>query len=324
MRRIPLILLAALLLAGLSASCKPRGAVAIDASTATPLPTSTAKNFPVIASPACKLVEYEAMRTRQAQGDLLAWDPKADRIAFAGPSPTSNWYSGLLYLAAGPTFLDAAPLAKSSLIFGDLTWSPDGAQIAVVGFRQPDVYTILVVNAASGVASDLFVNQDAKTDSYAGSKAIVEWRLSGELRVLTSCGIDCDQTLSIVPATGQITPVGEKLRQARDRLYPRPSQKAFEETVYPPAMRTPTPGGSLLSLPQMRAPDWTTDGKKAVYIDSDLFAWVILPGQKVQYELDTPNTNVQEAKWSQDGRYVAVRTDDNVVIFDTACKPPQK
>jgi Tol biopolymer transport system component len=74
------------------------------------------------------------------------------------------------------------------------------------------------------------------------------------------------------------------------------------------------------TTPQMKAPEWTQDGKKVAYIDNLIFAWVLLLDQKVHYMLDTPYIDVQELKWSPDGRYIAVRTDDQVVVFDTECK----
>jgi dipeptidyl aminopeptidase/acylaminoacyl peptidase len=318
-RLLPLLFLLLLAL-----GCKPRTTSVEDVSTATPLPTSTAKDYPVVVSPACQLGKFEALRTRQAQGDLLAWDPSGSRLAFAGPGANSNWYSGRLYLVSGPEYTTPIVLAPQTELFGSLVWSPDGKAVAFVAFRPPDTYTVMTANPANGRTIDLFSNQDAHTDPYGGSKVVQEWRTDGTLRVLTSCGDDCDQMLSINTNTGEVIESGEQIRKARDRLFPRPSERKFEETSFPPDMRTPTPGGSLLSVPQMKAPDWTRDGKKAVYIDTDLYAWVLMADQKVQYELDTPNTNVQEAKWAPDGRYLALRTDDNVIVFDTGCVAVKK
>jgi dipeptidyl aminopeptidase/acylaminoacyl peptidase len=72
--------------------------------------------------------------------------------------------------------------------------------------------------------------------------------------------------------------------------------------------------------PQMKLPQWSSDGKKVVYIDNFVNAWVLLVDQKIQYQLYTPNVDVQEAKWAPDNRYLAVRTDDQVLVFDTDCK----
>jgi WD40 repeat protein len=71
----------------------------------------------------------------------------------------------------------------------------------------------------------------------------------------------------------------------------------------------------------MKRPTWTLDGSKVAYIDRAIVAWVLRQDLKQQYILDTPYVDVQELKWSPDGRYLALRTDDDVYIYDTECKP---
>jgi hypothetical protein len=71
----------------------------------------------------------------------------------------------------------------------------------------------------------------------------------------------------------------------------------------------------------MKRPTWTLDGNKVAYIDRFIVAWVLRQDRKEQYTLDTPYVDVQELKWSPDGRYLALRTDDDVYIYDTECKP---
>lgn len=318
MKRFTVYFLALILFCALLAGCSSAESEVDVSQTPTPLPTSTANDYPIIVSPACKVSEMEVLRTNQAQGDLVAWKPDGSLLAYVGPATSSNWYSGQVYLSSLPDFKDSEKLAQDALAFGDLTWSPDGSQLAFIAFRQPDTYTVMLAPASGAAAVDLFLVENARTDTWAGSKAIVGWSSNSILRVLTSCGEDCDQTLQIDTLSGEITPVGEQLRKAKDRLWPRPLVKTFEPTTFPPAMSKPN--WLNRQSPQMKAPEWTLDGKKVAYIDNRIFAWVVVIDQKVQYMLDTPYIDVQELKWSPDGRYIAVRTDDEVVVFDTECQ----
>jgi hypothetical protein len=307
----------AMVILGLYA-CSPKSSTINPLHTSTPLPTSTAKDYPVVEQQACQLAKFEVLRTREAQGDLIAWDPNADRLAYIGPEGNSNWFSGKVFLTEGPKFSESRIMAPESLAVGSLTWQPSGEVLAFVAFRQPDTYTVMSVKPQPGPAVDLFSGQDARSDPWGGSKAVVGWQNGSVLRVLTSCGEDCDLILDIDTSSGQITPVGEKLRKAKDRLWPHTVQETFEPTLFPPAMSKPTWINRL--SPQMKKPQWSSDGKKVMYVDNFLSAWVLLTDKKIQYQLDTPNVDVQEAKWSPDNRYLAVRTDDQVLVFDTNSK----
>jgi hypothetical protein len=316
-----LVLVGFVLIALALSSCKPKETSGDPLRTSTPLPTSTAKEFPVVEQQACQLAKFEALRTREAQGDLLTWNPDGKALAYIGPAGNSNWFSGRVNLTEGPTFEASRALAAETLAIGDLDWQPGGGLLAFVAFRQPDTYTVMTVNPQSGVAVDLFVSQDANSDPWGGSKAIVAWQNGTVLRVLSSCGDDCDTILDIDTVSGQLNPVGEQLRKAKDRLWPHPLEKTFEPTLFPPAMSKPNWINRI--SPQMKKPEWSSDGKKVVYIDNFINAWVLLIDQKIQYQLNTPNVDVQEAKWAPDGRYLAVRTDDQVLVFDTECKEPR-
>ena len=305
-----------ILLLGLSA-CRPASSSIDPAGTSTPLPTSTSKNYPVVAQQACELAKFEVLRTREAQGNLLAWDPTSTRLAYLGPAAGSNWFSGRVQLSEGPDFKETRPMAADTAAIGGLTWQPAGGLLAFVAFRQPDTYTVMSVNPQSGTVVDLFANQEAHTDPWGGSKVVVAWQSGSVLRVLSSCGDDCDLILDIDTATNQITPVGEQLRKAKERLWPRTLAETFTPTLFPPAMSRP--GWIKRISPQMKMPDWSRNGKKVVYIDNFINAWVLRIDQKVQYQLYTPNVDVQEALWAPDSRYLAVRTDDQVLIYDTEC-----
>jgi hypothetical protein len=316
MPRLQLILfcLCALLLAACSSTADSAGS----GPTPTPLPTSTAPQFPVVAAQVCQLARYDALRTRQPQGDLIAWAPDQDRLAYVGPAANSNWFSGTLHLVSGPDFAASADLAPDVLIFGDLSWSPDGARLAYVTFHQPDTYSAAVSLPESGAPQDLFANSDPRTDAWGSSKAIQSWRSPTVIRVLSSCGEDCDQTYEIDLQSLQVTSVGEQLRKAKDRFWPHPNEREYDATIFPVMWQE---NWETRLSPQMKRPTWTTDGAKVAYIDRSITAWVLRADRKEQYMLDTPFIDVQELKWSSNGRYLALRTDDDVYVYDTECEP---
>lgn len=286
--------------------------------TPTPLPTTTAPEFPVVASAACPLARFPALRTLQPQGDLIAWSPDGAWLAYVAPAATSNWFTGSLHLAAKPDFVEPVTTASEMLVFGDLTWSPDSQNLAYVTFLQPDVYSVAVSSIAGFPARDVFNTFNPRTDAWGSSKVVRGWRSPTLLEILTSCGDDCDQMVEIDLAAGTATPVGETLRKAPDRLWPQPDERDYDPLRFPLMWQEIWP--SRLS-PQMKRPTWTSNGIKVAYIDRTLTAWVLLTDSKQQYMLDTPFVDVQELKWSPDGRYLALRTDDDVYIFDTECQP---
>ncbi len=314
LRLLPILILIAFLLS----ACSSAAASETGGATPTPLPTSTAPEYPIVATQACQLARFPALRTRQPQGDLLAWTPDSRTLAFVKPAANSNWFSGTLQIVSAPDFAAPVSLSSELLVYGDLTWAPDGARIAYIIFRQPDTYSAAVSTPQDAVPLDLFSTTDPRTDAFDSSKAIQSWRSASVLRILSSCGEDCDQTYEIDLQTGLVSRVGEQLRKAKDRLVPEPNQREYDETVFPVMWQTTW--AARLS-PQMKRPTWTLDGKKVAYIDRTVYAWVLRVDKKLQYALNTPNVDVQELKWSPDGRFLALRSDDDVYIYDTECSP---
>jgi Tol biopolymer transport system component len=272
----------------------------------------------VVATQACQLARLPAMRTRKPQGDLIAWSSDSRMLAFVKPALNSNWFSGTLQIVTAPEFSTPTTLSSEFLVFGDLTWSPDGARIAYIIFRQPDTYSAAVSALQDAVPLDLFSNSDPRTDSFDSSKVIQSWRTSSVLRILSSCGEDCDQTYEVDLQTGLVSPIGEQLRKAKNRYDPEPNQREYDETIFPVMWQTTW---DTRISPQMKRPTWTQDGSKVAYIDRFIYAWVLRVDRKLQYPLNTPFVDVQELKWSPDGRLLALRTDDDVYIYDTECSP---
>ena len=273
--------------------------------TPTPLPTSTAPEFPTVADQSCLIATLEPLRTDAPQGDLLAWQPEKDVLAYAGPALNSNWFAGTIMLASGPDFAAPVNLAPEAHVFGDLTWSPDGSLLAYVSLRISDgIYTILTNTPQAGPAQDWLPGETANTGSGPSSKAISGWLPGPRLSVLSACGPDCDQITEIDLNTGQVSAVGEQIRRSKDRLAINYHKLEYDAEVYP----------------YMVVADWSPDGQKIVYFDEDDRTWVLLVKGKEQYILDVGIAFPREAKWSFDNRLLAVRTDDFIYVFDTQCK----
>ncbi len=274
-----------------------------DGPTPTPLPTSVAPAFPVVSVRACKVAELESLRTDLPQGDLMAWAPSGSTLAFIGPAANSIWYTGRLYVASAPDFAPGANLAPDIAVWGDVTWSPQSNALAFVAWRTPDTYTIMSVSTSSGRPVDLLPEEAAVTDSGRSSKAIINWE-GNFIYALTSCGTDCDQSLVLSPSGG-IVSSGELGRARPDRLEAARRIQSFDEDTYP----------------SMLLPNWSPDGKQVVYFDAVDRVWVLLTDEALQYILTIPITYPRESKWSADSRWLALRSDDMIEVFDTTCRP---
>ena len=229
--------------------------------TPTPLPTSTAPEFPTVDDQSCLLAELEPMRTDAQQGDLIAWQPDEDVLAYVGPALNSNWYSGTIMLASGPDFASPLNLAPEAHVFGDLTWSPDGSLLAYISLRiSDDVYTIFTSSPQGGPAQDWLPGEAAFTEEGSSSKAISQWLSGQRLGVLSACGPDCDEITEINLNDGQISVIGEQIRRAKDRLAITTNQVDYDAEAYP----------------YMPVANWSPDGEKIAYFDEDDRAWVLL------------------------------------------------
>lgn len=253
----------------------------------------------------CQVARFEPLRVDQLQGDLLAWRPDQDQLAYVAPAASSNWYAGTLEMVQGPEYAEPVVMAPDTLVFGDLTWSPDGALLAYVALRISDgVYTIQTVSPEEGIPKDWLPGEVARTENGSSAKAIIGWQAGQRLRVLSACGPDCDQTLEINLATGEVSAIGEQLRRAKDRLALRDHLVIHDEETYP----------------YMIQPNWSHDNRMIAYFDEDDRVMLVIVAEQVQYILDVGINTPRETKWSYDNRHLAVRTDDWVYIFDPVCE----
>ncbi len=273
-------------------------------STATPLPTASIQNMEVVSSQACKVAEQDMIRVQQPQGNLIAWSPKSDTLTYIAPTQASSWNVGELNLLSAPGFDSPHRLASGAA--GELTWSPDGSAIAYLGLRRSDnLYTISLAFPNGSISRDLFPDEAARTDDYSSQKAILEWTDPNHLRVLTSCGINCLQTLDINTQTGLASEVGDAIEKNRLTW----SVHTNQPTTLP---------GEFSNVPGQL--NWSPDEKNIAYIDDAGNAWVINASTPTMYPLDIGQYGTAaETDWSYDSQYLAVHVDQNLLIFSLKC-----
>lgn len=273
--------------------------------TATPLPTSVAPEFPTIPDRSCLLATLEPIRTNQQQGNLMVWHPEEMTLAYVAPKGRSIWFTGEILLSSGSDYKTSTVLFENTSVFGDLTWSPSGKQLAFVTLRQPEnVYTVMVTNLETRQTVDILPGEQATLTSGSGSKGIVEWLSENQIRIIASCGADCDVMLDVNLSSGQVVPYGETMRHQADRLSPTRKTLSYDEKTYPP----------------MLSPNWSLDGKKVAYFDDLDQAWILLTQEKAQFLLDIGLQTPYESQWASDSRTLALRTDDFIFLFDTECR----
>ncbi len=270
----------------------------------TPAPTSAVQDMQVISPQACRVAEHSMIRVDEPQGDRISWSPEADTVAYIASTQGSSWNVGELNILTAPLFDTPKRLATGAS--GELTWSPDASTIAYLGLRRSDnMYTIGLAYPNGRSSKDLFPDEAAKTDDYSSQKSILEWISSDRLRVLTSCGIDCMQTMDFDVLTGASTPVGNPIQRRWDTWAVHTSQPALLPTEFAPLT------GQL---------NWSPDEKSIAYIDDRGNAWVINAGAGTLYPLDIGQYGTAtETDWSYDNQYLAVQVDQNLMIFSFNC-----
>lgn len=279
-------------------SLRPQSAAADETATPAPHPSPTS-DFTTVNSPVCKVAEWDATVTEANQGDMLAWSPKGDDLAFLAQKDTTL-YVGDLAISLGPAFTNMLDPIPDQSVYGDVTWSPDASQIAFVALRSADnLYTVMVVRPDGKGLRDLFPGKTAHTDNYASPKSILDWPSQTLLEVELTCGPDCVKTAQL-DVTNGATNLSTNTRRAKDRL---------GGTIKRHILTYDTQ-----SYPVMTAPNWSADGKKVVYTNENDEIWVIETVAKTRYPIDL-NRKALETKWSRDNRFLAVRTSRWVTVY---------
>jgi hypothetical protein len=155
--------------------------VLLTAQAANPLPTEmSAQGDRVAASAACQVQEFIPVGVTSdyldtKQGDMLAWNPVRDELAYVRPANGRwGWFVGDLVVYNFE--LQKEIYATSDLeVMGDITWAPDGSNLAYVVLNPDEkVYTVYVGGLTSSLSVDIF-GSSAKTDDYSSAKGILDW-----------------------------------------------------------------------------------------------------------------------------------------------------
>jgi len=269
-------------------------------STPTPLPTSSLPGLVTVEPRLCTLAKLPMLRVDEPQGDMLAWAPEADTLAYLAPATGSTWLVGTLLAVSAPDFDTPQELADHAA--GHLTWSPQGNALAFLSLRRSDgLFSVSVVYPQSGEVRDLFPGEAAHTDEWSSQKAVREWRNEQSLLVQVSCGLDCVQRVQVALPGGALTPLGDPLQRPWDWQNYRLNAGAALPDEY---------------LAFVREVNWAPDGSRLAYVDARRDAWVILLDEQVQFPLPTGGfLSVSETDWSADGTYLAAQAEDWLFIF---------
>ena len=277
--------------------------------TVTPLPTASFPGFRTVAPQACRIAEQRAIRIDAPQGDLLAWSPVENALAYVAPTGSDTWMVGELMWLAEPGF--DTPERMAVHVFGDLEWSPDGRYLAYVSLRPGEgLYTAGVVippgiAAPVSVPRDLFPDEAARSDDWDSQKAIVGWSSDTHVLVLTSCGLDCMQPITVSVVTG--------LANASAPTQPRHWDIWDIRNNQPSSLPA-----EFASLAQQA--NESPDGLRVAYLDQGGGAWLADFAAQTQFPLDIGEFGTAyETAWSADSQYLAVRVDDRVFIFSFQC-----
>jgi protease II len=264
--------------------------VLLTAQAANPLPTQLAnQGLAVVKTKACQVDSFVSIQAKDSQGDLLAWSPAGNYLAYVTPTNEKwGWFIGnlVVYDVAAQKSIFTT---QNQEVAGDLTWSPDGKLLAyVVLDAKQKTYTIYVVDVSSGATQDIFASISAKTDDWSSAKGISKWSDSDNLQVTSSCDIDCSRAYSYNVQNEQISAQGSDKRKAEDT--------------------------SLKITNQNDSPD----SKWHIEVDNKDDVWLSSASSK-QASIIATGAAISEIKWSGDSGYVAVRNDDTVMIFQPVC-----
>jgi dipeptidyl aminopeptidase/acylaminoacyl peptidase len=294
-------------------------------STPVPTPTKDPSGYQAIDPKSCLITDWSTMQSRQAQGDLIAWQPiaatpgsavQAPNLAYLAPASRSSWFIGDLMLAKGPTFENRVELATGTYATGDLTWAPDGSRLAFTAYRANDnLYTVMVVNSDGNGLLDLFPGDAANTGDSTSLKAIVNWPSATELTVLSSCGVECAQsyTIKFADAATNTAPDVSAPTPVDDYHVLAENLKVQYHTIDIKADEFP-------KILQTKTPQWSPNNQMAAYMDKKDYLWLLSTDGKITYQLDIGLRNMDETQWSSDSQWLAVRAEDRIFVFEIPCR----
>jgi WD40 repeat protein len=315
-RALWLCLVAALVLAGCSGITD--GITGNPAAAPTLTATPDVLGFQAIAPKSCLIADWAGIQTNKRQGNLLAWHPTEYTLAYLAPSVNTNWYTGLISLAAGPNFSEHKRLSETLMASGDLTWSPNGERLAFLSYRVDEgIETVQVAETASGAVVDLFPLDTARTDARTSQKSILYWLDNDNLTVIYSCGEDCQQRVAIDLVDNSSTPLGQIERKNAASTLDRLSVKTIDGLE----MQSNVLPYDTEQYPRVfNSPNWSPDGTLVTYLDRRGLLWLLKFEDKTIWLLDIGFREVNETRWSPDGKYYAVRAEDRIYVFEIDCQ----
>ena len=251
-------------------------------------------------------------------GGVMEWSENAPLFAYVAPDNRYwAWFSGDAVVlnfaddAKVPDEFGNIPegLAPSELsttdvhVFGDFAFSPDNTKLAFTALRQSEkLYTVMVASLDSGLKDviDLFPDALAETDEYSSDKSVIKWVNDNVLQAASSCGIDCERIYNINVRNGSITPQ-EEVRKFGHSGREQPNHVIkYDERRYP----------------VMNNPNWSPDSKFVFYTDARYQSWIIREDSKQQYRLPVDGRDVIQTLWSSDARFLAIRYEDKIEIYE--------
>lgn len=299
MRRFVLLnLICGLILAGCSV-------IGTDPNVGEPTPTVLPTTDPdeglrVSVSTACLVRSFPTIQVDPPAGDLMGWSPDGQIFAYIAPFNNQwGWYTGNLTLLSMETGEIRA--TRGTKVTGDVTWSPDGSRIAFTALHTTEnLYTVIVLLTSDFTPLDLYA-AGAATDDFGSAKGIARWTDNNRIRVNETCGVDCSRLVEI-NVSGQ----GQQVLQTGRKQDDLSLEIVLNQTGF------------------AANPDWllanaSPDGSRIFYVDNDDQAWLAAPDEGYKYRLTLDQGVVQESKWSPDSQLIAVRTNENIYLYDLEC-----
>ncbi len=277
-------------------------------SAVTPSPTPDDHGFPFVSSPYCKVTEWNTIQTEGPQGDLMAWSPASDTLAWIEPGKTGNWSAGNLVVSSGQLLKNRASINIDALAFGNLSWSADGQVLAFVALRHTDsLYTVVTIDFSGDrpKVKDQLPDEAAHTDEWGSDKAIIGWDGPRQLQVASSCGPDCDLPITIDTAANTWKMHSSAERKTLSSNWKIGNQRPVDDPdQYPPMVEDPS---------------WSQDGNFMAFVDERNNLWVVDLVEKTQTMLPYYFGYIEEIKWSSNSRLMTVRNESRIFMMSMDC-----